>query len=148
MIFLFFGLVFILAQFYMQGKTWEFTPLIRQILVFCGLVFMLYDTYYYLILPAEFSSFYNSGSGIDVNGQTFFDSTDYKLALYAGRTSQDYLFIDMLFNIVLFGLPVLMVLYGVDWAGKHNFMLGKVSEPKGVSAGEKIHSDSPKWHGN
>lgn len=126
MILAFFAVLLLIGQYFLAKKEWEYTEIVRQFIMVISIIFLLHDTYYYIFVPAEMSSFYNSGAGIQVGNGTFFNSTDTRFEYYAGITKNDYVFIEMLTSMALFAMPLAGALYVLDWLGKNTMLMERV----------------------
>lgn len=93
---------------------------LKYVVIGIALIFLVVDTYTYLILPDQIDSFYNSGAGITYNNATYFDDNDFRIGYFFSQVSNDYTWMEWLRNLGFFIGSIMLLLLAFRYLKNFN----------------------------
>jgi tellurite resistance protein TehA-like permease len=126
MIFAFLALVIAFFAYYASSKD-TVNEFLKYFLFFIAAVLLLSDTYTYVILPEQISSFYTNG--LTYGNYTAFTKNDTRVAMFLGATKNDWVMLEQLKVIMMYVIPLVFLLLIIKWVGEHNVYGKKTGKP-------------------
>ena len=125
MLFAFIGLVaaFLAWQLSDRGVVNEY---LKYLIFAIAAIFIMYDTYTYVILPEQIGQFYGSGTGLTYGNTTAFNQSDTRVAYFMSRTSNDWVNVENVFGVAMWIIPVVMLMLVIKWISETSWGGSKV----------------------